>query len=201
MSLGEMIPTSRPASMINVRPSLQPSGRPSSFVTGSAGPAVDTLSSGQMISLIRVVGRLNRIGRHDLGHGQAGQRLSNQAADFFGPSGAQEEPAEEDRPDSTDQAAGEHEGGQPVSNQEIGEAHADAGRDSGGSQPIASAEPDERLQQPATIQREGWDQVEESERDVDVAQPRQGYGEEAWVGAAAYRHGNEIEHNAQDQAR
>src|SRR5712692_5178855 len=57
MSLGEMIPTSRPPSMIKVRPSLQPSGRPSRLVTGSVGPAVDTLSSGQMISLIRVVAR------------------------------------------------------------------------------------------------------------------------------------------------
>jgi hypothetical protein len=57
MSLGEMIPTNRPPSTTRVRPSLQPSDTASRLVIGSAGPAVDTLPSGQMICLIRVVGR------------------------------------------------------------------------------------------------------------------------------------------------
>src|SRR5260370_24688387 len=66
---------------------------------------------------------------------------------------------------------------------------------------MARAKQDGGLQNRASIQGEGWNRVESAERDVDVAQPRQGYGEEAWVCAAANRHGNEIKHNAQDQAR
>ena len=57
MSLGEMIPTSRPASTTRVRPSLQPSETARRLLIGSAGPAVDTLSTGQMICLINVVER------------------------------------------------------------------------------------------------------------------------------------------------
>ena len=58
MSLGETIPTSRPPSITRVRPSLQPaSERPSRLVTGSAGPALDTLASGDISSLMRVVVR------------------------------------------------------------------------------------------------------------------------------------------------
>jgi hypothetical protein len=57
MSLGEMMPASRPLSMTRVRPSLHPLETPSRSATGSAGLAVDTLSSGQATSLIRVVAR------------------------------------------------------------------------------------------------------------------------------------------------
>src|ERR1700730_4885152 len=57
MSLGEMIPTNRPPSTTSVRPSLQPSGRPSRLLTGSAGLAIDTRSSGHATSLTSVVAR------------------------------------------------------------------------------------------------------------------------------------------------
>jgi hypothetical protein len=52
MSLGEMMPVSRTLSMTRVRPSLHPSVAPSRLATGSAGLAVDTLSSGQATSFI-----------------------------------------------------------------------------------------------------------------------------------------------------
>src|SRR4030088_2596753 len=57
MSLGEMIPTNRPFSTTKVRPSLQPWETSIRLVTGSAGLTVETLSSGQATSLMRVVAR------------------------------------------------------------------------------------------------------------------------------------------------
>src|SRR5713226_6236039 len=109
-----------------------------------------------------VVRSLHRIRRHDLGDGYPCERLADQAADLFRAGGAEQEPAQEDRPDSADQAASEYESGQTVRNQKVSEQHADSRGDSGRSQAIARAQPDERLQKPASIQREGGDQIEDS---------------------------------------
>ena len=109
-----------------------------------------------------VVGSLHWAGRHDLGDGHPGERLADQPAGLFRTGGAQQEPAQEDRPDSADQAAGVYESGQTVRNQQVSEQHANAGGDTGRSQPIARAQPDERLQQPAPIQRKGGDEIEDT---------------------------------------
>src|SRR6266851_3409201 len=147
-----------------------------------------------------VVRSLHRIGRHHLGDGDPGQRLADQAAGLLGAGGAQEEPAQEDEPDPTDVGSGDEEGEQAVGNEQEGESHADAGGDAGGSQAIAGALPDQRLQNPPSVQREGGEQVEHAEQDVDVAQPGQGGGQQARVGATAKCDRKEEKHHAQHQA-
>ena len=101
-----------------------------------------------------VVGGLDRIGRHHIGDLDAGQRLADQAPGFFGTRRAQEEPAEEYCPDAADQAPRGEEGDQTVGDEQEREGHANAGGDPGGSQAIMGAQPDQRLQDPAAVQRE-----------------------------------------------
>ena len=62
-------------------------------------------------------------------------------------------------------------------------------------------QPEQRLQDPPSVQREGGQEVEDPQEDVDEAEPRQGGGQQARVvGTTTDRDRGQKKHNAQQQA-
>ena len=142
-----------------------------------------------------VEGQVGRHGHRCRGHGvphpAVPQRAAEQRIGALGACGLDEEPAHEHEPDPAEVAAAEQP--QQPDHDEDGAEHAAGGRGlDGRSDGVTGAVPDPRLEDPATVQRQGGNQVEAEHDQVDAGQvpedaldtvgqvePRRHVGEEA----------------------
>ena len=134
------------------------------------GPAVAEEVLVQRLLDRQLVGDRHRFAVHDVGDLQLADPAGDRRLGGRRPGGAVDDEADQGEPDAAEDVAieGEQEAG---ADEEVAEDAAEVGGEAGGGGAVAGAPPGDRPGDPAAVHREGRQQVEDEDEEVDHRQP------------------------------
>ena len=119
-----------------------------------------------------VLGDRDRVGVHDVGDADPLDPARELGLDRVAARRLAEDEADQREPDAGDRVAADRRATTPRRDEQVGEAAAERGREAGRPGAVAGEPPGDRARDPPAVEREGGDQVEDEDEDVDARPAR-----------------------------